>query len=206
MGLISNGTTIFDAGALDSGVAKGSMTLIKTLTASSSANLSFVNGASSVVLNNTYKEYIFKYINIHPQTDSANWLFNVSIDGGSNYNVEKTTTAYQAAHGESTSTDFTNFAYKTGFDLGEGTGYQHIGNEVANDNDLATVGSLHLFDPSSTTFIKHFLQNGNVCFPTRSVNVFHAGYANTTSAVNAVDFKFSTGNIDTGTISLYGIA
>jgi len=206
MGLISNGTTLLDAGAIDSGVATGSMTLIKTLTASSSANLSFVNGASSVVLNSTYKEYVFKYINIHPQTDEANWTFNMSIDGGSNYNVTKTTEAFQAAHGESTSTDFTNFAKKPTMDLAQATGYQIIGNEVNNAADSSTSGFLHLFEPSSTVFVKHFILNGNVCFTGRSVNVFHGGYGNTTSAVNAIDFKFSSGNIDSGVIQLYGIS
>ena len=90
-------------------------------------------------------------------------------------------------------------------DLANGTGYQIIGNEVNNANDSSTAGILHLFEPSSTTFAKSFIYTGNVSFTGRSVNVFHAGYANTASAVNAVDFKFSSGNIDAGTISLYGV-
>ena len=202
MSVVSANNNVLSAiTALPSSVSGGALTLISTATASSSATLSFTSGIDS-----TYKEYIFKYINIHPATNNADWLFNVSIDGGSNYNVAKTTAAFQAAHGESTSTDFTNFAYKPGFDLAQGTGYQHIGNEVNNANDSSTSGFLHLFEPSSTTFVKHFLQRGNVCFTGRSVDVFHAGYANTTSAVNAVDFKFSSGNIDSGVIKMYGVS
>jgi len=190
-----------DADALAAADIGGALTLIATATASSSANLSFTSGIDS-----TYKEYIFKYINIHPATNNADWEFNVSIDGGSNYNVVKTTNAFQAAHGESTSTDFTNFAYKAGFDLAQGTGYQDLGNEVNNADDSSTAGFLHLFDPSNTTFVKNFIQRGNVCFTGRSVDVFHAGYANTTSAVDAIDFKFSSGNIDSGVIKMYGVS
>ena len=188
-----------DADGLAAGDVGGAMSLISTQTASSSSSLSFTSGIDS-----TYKEYIFKYINIHPATNNADWLFNVSIDGGSNYNVTKTTTAFQAAHAEDDGV--TDFAYKAGFDLAQGTGYQHIGNEVNNANDSSTAGFLHLFEPSSTVFVKHFLQRGNVCFTGRSVDVFHSGYANTTSAVNAIDFKFSSGNIDSGVIKLYGIS
>ena len=197
----ANNNALSAISALPSAVSGGALNLISTQTASSSATLSFTSGIDS-----TYKEYVFKYINIHPATDEADWTFNMSIDGGSNYNVTKTTTAFQAAHGESTGTDFTNFAYKPTMDLAQATGYQIIGNEVNNANDSSTAGFLHLFEPSSTVFVKHFLQNGNVCFTGRAVNVFHSGYANTTSAVNAVDFKFSSGNIDSGVIKLYGIS
>ena len=176
----------------------GNLILLSTQTASADASLSFTSG-----INSTYSDYMFIFNNIHPATDSADWTFNVSIDGGSNYNVAKTTTAFQAAHAEDDGV--ANLAYKPTMDLANGTGYQIIGNEVANGNDLSTVGVLHLFKPSSTTFVKHFIYTGNVCFPDRSVNVFHAGYANTTSAVNAINFKFSSGNIDDGTIQMFGV-
>ena len=197
----ANNNSLSAITAKPSGLAGGGLNLISTQTASSSSSLSFTSGIDS-----TYKEYVFKYINIHPATNNADWTFNMSIDGGSNYNATKTTTAFQAAHGESTSTDFTNFAYKPTMDLAQSTAYQFIGNEVNNANDSSTVGFLHLFDPSSTVFVKHFIQRGNVCFTGRTVDVYHAGYANTTSAVNAVDFKFSSGNIDSGVIKLYGIS
>ena len=114
MGLISNGTTIFDAGAIDSGIAKGSMTFIKKLTASSSSDLSFVNGSSDVVLDSTYKEYMFIFNSIHPSTQSA-FEFNVSVDSGSNYNVSKTTTSFRASHNQDD--DRSSLNYETTYDL-----------------------------------------------------------------------------------------
>ena len=204
MGLISNGTTLLDAGALDSGVATGAMTLIKTLTlGSAAASISFVDGASNVVFDGTYKEYVFKFINIHPNTDGADYTFNVSIDGGSNYNVSKTSTNFNARQSEG---DSTGFSYITGNDLANGTGFQIIGDGVGAGNDESLVGTLQLFDPSSTTFVKHFIARiNNYRTNDNSYDVFTAGYANTTSAVNAIQFKFGSGNIDTGTIKMYGI-
>ena len=205
MGVISNGTTLLDAGALDSGIATGAMTLIKSLTASSSATLSFVDGASGVVLDDTYDSYVFKFIDIHPASASK-FQFNVSIDGGSNYNVTKTTTSFGAYHTEAN--DSTSLSYKTAHDLAQGTGYQilSVHGDVGTAADMSYVGTLKLFNPSSTTFVKHFISTGNFVDngPT-SQNPFVGGYANTTSAVDAIQFKFSSGNIDAGTIKLYGI-
>jgi hypothetical protein len=206
MGLISNGTTIFDAGALDSGLAKGSMTLIKNITLSSAAaSISFVDGASSVVLDGTYKEYIFYFNNIHPATDDQNLFFNMSADTGSNYNVTKTTTYFRANHNENNNA--ASLDYRTGEDLAQATGYQKITLGTNNDNDSGSSGYLHLFDPSSTTFVKHFIARVSDAYGEPSNNdTFIAGYGNTTSAVDAIDFKFGSGNIDSGSISLYGIA
>ena len=154
MGVISNGTTLLDAGALDSGVATGAMTLIKTLTASSSATLSFVDGASSVVLDNTYKEYVFKFFNMHPANDTQEFQFNMSADTGSNYNVTKTTTYFRTYHDEADTS--TTLAYRTGNDLAQSTNFQMLADGVGNGNDECCSGILHLFDPSNTTFVKHF--------------------------------------------------
>ena len=205
MGLISNGTTIFDAGALDSGLAKGSVTLIKTITlASAAASISFVDGASSVVLDGTYKEYIFYFNNIHPATDDQNLFFNMSADTGSNYNVTKTTTYFRANHNENNNA--ASLDYRTGEDLAQATGYQKLTLGTNNDNDSGSSGYLHLFDPSSTTFVKHFIARVSDAYGEPSNNdTFIAGYGNTTSAVDAIDFKFGSGNIDAGSISLYGV-
>jgi|TARA_B110000444_G_scaffold222957_1_gene225243 hypothetical protein len=204
MGLISNGTTLLDAGAIDSGVATGSMTLIKTLTASSSGTLSFVDGAASVVLDGTYKEYIFKFYNIHPASDDQNLFFNMSADTGSNYNVTKTTTYFRANHNENDGAASIN--YRTGEDLAQATGYQKLTLGTNNDNDSGSSGYLHLFEPSSTTFVKHFIARVSDAYGEPSNNdTFIAGYGNTTSAVDAIDFKFGSGNIDSGVIKLYGI-
>ena len=199
MGLISNGTTLLDAGAIDSGVATGALTLISTSTASSSASLSITSGIDS-----TYKEYIFKFINIHPTTNNKELTFNLSIDGGSNYNVTKTTAVHIHQHGEDGSNG--NSEYSTERDLAQGTGYQKICKDLGNGNDESLSGTLHLFEPSSTTFVKHFITRTSSYFGSdRAVDMYVAGYGNTTTAVNAIDFKMSSGNIDSGIIKMYGI-
>ena len=190
--------------ALPSG-SGGNLVHIKTLTASSSATLSFVDGASDVVLDSTYRTYIFKLINIHPATNAAELVFNLSADTGSNYNVSKTTTTFQSIHSEDGTT-----AASVVFDpedLSNGTGFQNLAEDVGSDNDQSAVGELYLFSPSSTTFVKHFISRINYCHASDiAFDFYMAGYANTTSAVDAVQFKFNSGNIDSGTIKLYGIA
>ena len=185
----------------------GSMVFIKKLTASSSATLSFVNGTSDVVLDSTYKEYIFTFNNIHPDTDDRYFEFNGSIDSGSNYNVTKTTTIFIAAHleGGGAGTDFT---YRTGQDLAQSTDYQKLSSygTVGGDNDQSASGYLHLFNPSSTTFVKHFIARTSTYDPTNyQIDSYIAGYFNTTSAINAVTFRMASNNIQSGDICLYGI-
>jgi len=205
MAVISNGTTIIDAGALGAGVAKGSLVHIKTLTASSSASLSFVDGASGVVFDNTYKEYVFKLINIHPATKDATLGFNMSTDTGSNYNVTKTSTVFRAYHDEGDSA--TSLSYNGSRDLAQGTGDQPIIPTVGNLNDECASGYLHIYNPSDTTFVKQYICNINVYEPDAdfTVQYFVGGYGNTTSAVDAIRFQFDSGNIDAGLIKLYGV-
>ena len=205
MGVISNGTTLLDAGALDSGIATGSMTLIKTLTASSSGTLSFVDGASGVTLDNTYKEYLFTFNNIHPQTDSKKFRITFSVDGGSNYGVATTSTAFFARHNEADTN--TALSYDASFDLDQSTSGQNLNNDVGNDNDQCDAGMLHLFNPASTTFVKHFISRVSTSQATNyHYDMHYAGYVNTTSAITAVKFDMASGNIDAGDICLYGIA
>jgi len=204
MAIISNATTIADAGAFS--VSLGSMVHIKTLTASSSATLSFVDGADSVVLDSTYPIYVFKFINIHPQNNDADFQFNMSIDSGSNYNVTKTTTIFNAYHYEADSG--ANVVYDTDSDLAQSTADQIIaGNQgIGNDNDQSISGQLFLYSPSSTTYVKHFITNTNASHHADiTVNGFVSGYGNTTSAINGIRFLFGSGNIDSGQIKLYGI-
>ena len=192
------------ANGLEATLSGGAMTFIKKLTASSSGTLSFVDGSSDVVLDNTYKEYIFYFNNIHPSTDNADFTFNMSTDAGSNYNVTKTTTVATAQHSEAGSDS--GFFYVTADALAQSTNFQIILGPIGNDNDQSASGSLHLFNPSSTTFVKHFIAMGNSYYSGNySLNDYVAGYGNTTSAVDAVQFKMSSGNIDSGTITLYGI-
>ena len=204
MGVISNGTTLLDAGALDSGIATGAMTLIKTLTASSSGTLSFVHGTSSVVFDGTYKQYVFKFIDIHLGSNDQDITFNVSIDSGSNYNVAKTTTHFQAYNNETNGVE--GLAYSGGGDMAQGTGFAVLGEDFGADNDQASSGIMTFSDPSSTTFVKHFtVQFSQAHQADYNQNINTAGYANTTSAINAIQFKISSGNIDSGTIKMYGI-
>ena len=186
------------------GLTTGAMTLIKEVTASASANVTFVHGTSDVVLDSTYPIYVFKLINIHPANDDINFNLNFSIDSGSNYNVTKTTTGFIAEHNESDAS--TSLAYNTSLDKAQSTGEQSIGYNLGNGNDECMSGELWLFDPSSTTFLKHFMVTTNV-YDNSDVtrNLFIAGYCNTTSAVNGVRFKPYSGNIDAGTFKLYGI-
>ena len=205
MGLISNGTTLLDAGAIDSGVPTGAMTLIKTLTASGASTLSFVHGASSVVLDSTYKQYVFKFINIHPSGNNR-FQFNGSIDAGSNYNVDKTSTVFIAQHDEDEGED-PSLIYQPGDDLANATGFQDLmafGNQD-DDNDHNLNGTLQLFEPSSTVFVKHFtsITQGNIS-SNYSVETFVAGYFNNANDIDAIRFQMNSGNFD-GIIKLYGI-
>jgi len=205
MGVISNGTTLLDAGALDSGIATGAMTLIKTLTASSSGTLSFVNGASGVVIDGTYKEYVFKIINIHPSA-SASFLVGFR-DGSTAYDATKTTAYFRAYHQENAGGGV--LAYDASFDHANQTGFQDLtADSVIADNDSGISGTLQLFGPSSTTFVKHFMANINSIKAGSSPemkNSFSSGYCNVTAAIDAVQFKMGSGNMDSGTIKLYGI-
>ena len=187
------------------GFSKGTLVLIKTLTASSSGTLSFVNGTSDVVLDSTYKEYMFIFNNMHPATDTQEFQFNMSADTGSNYNVTKTTTYFTAEHGQ----DGTgaNLAYNASADLAQSTNYQYMFVNTASENDQSVAATMYLFNPSSTTFVKHFMTvSVGDSTPDYVYNIRTAGYCNTTSAVNAVDFKMSSGNIDNGIIKMYGLS
>jgi len=196
MAFISNGTTILDAGAFQASL--GNLVLISEQTASSSASIEFTTGIDS-----TYPIYRFEFINIHPQTDSVKFQFNLSTDGGSNYNVTKTTTMFRAYHGEAD--DGADLVYKPDADLAQSTAFQIL-SEIGNDNDQCVSGELSIFSPSSTIFVKHFMSNCNFVAPDNfSQNFRSAGYGNTTSSIDAVKFQMSSGNIDSGTIKLYGI-
>ena len=207
---ITTGGVILPAGINDASVASitalaqvsagDGVTLISSQTASSSASLSFTTGIDS-----TYRTYMFKFINMHPATDAVKFQFNLSTDGGSNYNVTKTTTYFSAYHSEADSD--AALLYRTSEDLAQSTSDQPLSHNLGNSADESLSGSLILFNPSSTTYVKHFIANCNQYRATPvAENDYSAGYGNTTSAVNAIRFQMSSGNIDAGTIHLYGIA
>ena len=196
MAFISNGTTILDAGAFD--VSLGGLEFISESTASASASISFTSGIDS-----TYDVYQFEFINMHPASNDVRFQFNLSTDGGSNYNVTKTST-YFIAYGDEGGSDV-GLGYSVGEDLAQGTGFQTLAQGIGNGADESTSGTLQIFNPSSTTYVKHFIGRlSNYENANRILNCFSAGYGNTTSAVNAIQFKVSSGNFD-GTIKMYGI-
>ena len=195
-----NNRAVKDATAVGSITGLGNLKFISRSTASSSSSLSFTSGLTS-----TYKEYIFMFNNIHPASDGQQFFFNMSSDGGSNYNVTKTTTYFYIQHAEAGGSEA--LGYDNGSDVSQSTGYARLAESIGNDNDQSTSGYLHLFEPSNTTFVKHFLTAFNVVNASDQIlTTYSGGYANTTSAINAIDFKVNSGNIDSGTITMYGVS
>ena len=201
MAIISNGTTIADAGALS--LDLGGMVHIKTLTASNSANLTFVHGTSGVVLDGTYPIYKFVFVNMHCAENDGYFLVNFR-DGGTAYDAPKQTTFFRAQHGAD---DSSELAYDDGGDLANGTGFQMLSDDWGNAADESLSGYLHFFNPSSTTFVKHFQGSIIQVHGDEAAWTGHmAGYVNTTSAIDEIRFKADSGNIDAGDICLYGIS
>ena len=188
------------SGLIKSPAGGGAWNFISKQTASSSATIDFTSGIDS-----TYKEYIFTFKDIHPQTDGEDFGFQANAAGGSGYNETITSTAFRAYNNENGEGEA--LGYRTGQDQAQGTGFQVLIHEAASDDaDKNACGTLHLFDPSNTTFAKHFLFIGNHIGPTDfSRQWFIAGYFNTTSALDEIQFKMSDGNIDAGKIKLFGI-
>jgi hypothetical protein len=198
--LFANNNSLSAITTKPSGLSGGSMNLISTQTASSSSTISFTSG-----IDDTYDEYVFKFYDIHPATDGVYLNFQASTNGGSSYGVTLTSTFFRALHNEAD--DSTNLEYRTARDLAQSTSFQNLTEATGNDNDQSCSGTLTLFNPSSTTFVKHWLSTNNTYHNNDfSMNVNSAGYFNTTSAINAVQFKMSSGNIDSGVIKLYGVS
>jgi len=208
---ITTGGVILPAGINDASVASvtelaqvsagDGITLISSQTASASASIDFTSGIDS-----TYRTYLFKFINIHPATDAVRFEMNMSTDGGSNYNVTKTTTFFRAFFNEVGNSP--GLTYEASKDLAQSSSAQPLTDtDLGNDNDQSVSGSLYLFSPSSTTYVKHFLSDVNYYQSgDYTMRAFASGYGNTTSAINAIRSQMSSGNIDAGTIYMYGIA
>ena len=200
-----NNKAVSNATAFGSISSLGSMVFIKKLTASSSATLSFVDGTDGVVLDDTYKEYVFTFKDIHPATNDVALKGNFTTDG-TNFNVTKTTTWFGAVNDEDGT--YTGLGYSTGRDLAQSTSDFVISQSTGNENQSSISGHLHLFNPSSTTFVKHFMSVMSTDWGgiVGATNDFGAGYCNTTSAITGFRVNFNSGNIDAGDICLYGIA
>lgn len=192
-----NNRSIKDVTSLPFGV--GNLIHIQSQTASNSASISFTTG-----INSTYKEYQFYFIDIHPRTNNVTFTFNGSTDSGSNYNTTKTTTFFGANNLEDNSYSALN--YYTDKDLAQSTSFQMLSyNALGSGADESYAGSMSLFNPSSTTYVKHFIANGSTYYyGGGELNTYVAGYMNTTSAVNAIQFKMDSGNFD-GTIAMFGV-
>ena len=172
--------------SLPSGVSAKSMILLATETASSSATISFTSN-----IDDTYKEYQFHFIEMHPATNDTNFTFQTDTGTNTSYNQTMTTTFFQTRHTEDDTTQ---------------TGFQKLNYDTGNGNDESVSGILRLFDPSNTTFVKHFISRAsNYGQSDESADCFVAGYVNTTTALTRVQFKFASGNMDTGTIKMYGV-
>ena len=203
MAIISNAVTMADAGAFSVGL--GSLVHIKTLTADGSGTaLTFHHGTSSVIFDDTYPIYYFEFINIHPATDGADLVWQVNAVGGSGFDETITSTFWDAYHSEGNAGKANRNL--TDYDQAQGTAYQFMTNAIGNDNDQNLNGSMYFFDPSSTTFTKHFMHTINThTGDDYSENQFGAGYVNTTAAIDEIQFKINSGNFDAGKIKLYGI-
>ena len=197
---VANNQSLSAITSLPAAITGGAMNLISTQTASSSSTISFTSDIDS-----TYKEYIFKFIDIHPATDQKNLTFQVDTGTNTNYNQTITSSSFYLYHNEGDTT--TSLQYITGYDQAQGTGFQILSEATGNDNDACVCGTLHLFDPSNTTFVKNFMSRTQAAEGTGySGDTYVAGYINTTTAITRVQFKFNSGNIDSGTIKLYGIS
>ncbi len=197
---VCNDRSMASITSLPSGVSGSSLVLLETQTASSSGTIDFTSNIDS-----TYKEYIFKIINAHPATDNVTFKFQADTGTNTNYNQTITSTHFRAQHTENDVS--TSLSYLTSSDQAQGTSDETLANSIGNDNDQGISGTLHIFDPSNTTFVKHFISNfQSIAHSDTSNNEYHAGYFNTTTAITRVRFKFSSGNIDSGTFKLYGVS
>ena len=195
----ANNQSLSNITSLPASISGGALTLLQTQTASSSATIDFTSNIDS-----TYDEYMFKFYDIHPATNGAQFLVGFR-DGGTDYDATKTTTAFFAQHDESGGNGA--LSYSTGSDLAQSTSYQRIAPDIGNDNDQSASGYLCLFAPSSTTFVKHFIARTNQYHSADfSQDWYIAGYCNTTTPIDGVQFKMNSGNIDSGVIKLYGVS
>ena len=182
------------------GVSAGAdVVLLSTTTASDDATVDITSGIDS-----TYGEYIFRFYNIHPATDSTEFMFQVNGAGESGFNETITSTQFRTYHREDGSAS--HLGYDTSRDQAEGTAYQELSAEVGSGNDESLAGELHLFNPASTTYVKHFIWRGTVYFSENYVYSHHtAGYINTTTAIDEISFMFASGNVESGTIKMWGV-
>ena len=197
---VCNDRSMASITSLPSGVSGSSLVLISEQTASSSATIDFTSDIDS-----TYKEYQFRFTDIHPQTDGQNFQFQADTGTNTSYNQTMTTTFFRAGHAEADNETY--LAYRTDSDLAQSTSAQRLGIFIGSDNDQCCSGELHLFDPSNTTFVKHFTaRTSNTYYVDYHQDEFIAGYANVTAAIDGVQFSVSANTIESGTFKMYGVS
>ena len=198
--LFANNNSLSAITTKPSGLSGGALNLISTQTASSSSTISFTSG-----IDDTYDSYVFKFYDIHLATDNTFLTFQADTGTNTNYNQTITSTFFKALHNESGSTSA--LSYDTASDLAQSTSFQYLSRNVGNDNDQSISGTLQVFLPSSSTFVKHFISRTNVYTnDDYSIDSNIAGYFNTTTALTRFQFKMASGNIDSGVIKLYGVS
>ena len=200
---VCNNRSMASITSLPSGVSGSSLVLISEQTASSSATIDFTSGIDS-----TYKEYQFHFIDIHPQTDAASLVFQADTGTNTNYNQTMTTTMFRSYHSEDGSQSGLGYITTSGEDQAQETNFQKLihGSAIGNDNDQSGIGILQVFEPSSSTFVKHFISRTNAVHQSDiSMDMYVAGYFNTTTALTRFRFKMDSGNMDSGTIKMYGV-
>ena len=199
---VCNDRSMASITSLPSGVSGGSLVLLDTVTVTNAGNITF-DGSLATGFTSTYKEYIFKLIDIHPVTDSVKYYFQVDTSGNTNYNQTITSSMFEAYHAEGDGSQ--GLGYEASHDQAQGTSSETLAINVGNDNDQSVSGYLHIFDPTNTTFVKHFIAVMNSSSAAdNSQQDFKAGYINTTTALDKITFFFSSGN-QAGTIKMYGV-
>ena len=197
---VCNNNSLSAITSIPDSITGSALNLISTQTASSSSTISFTSGIDS-----TYSIYLIKVINAHPATNNKTLQFQVNASGGSGFNETITSTSFRSFHTEDD--NYTGLEYQTGADQAQGTSYQNLHGGNSNADDSGACAELYLFNPSSTTFVKHFM---GICSLTEqnpaADQAYISGYINTTSAIDEISFKYSSGNIDSGTFKLYGIS
>ena len=182
------------------------MTLITNSADTDSTDLASIVFDSGI--DSTYKLYIFKFIDINPATDGADLTFQVNAtdDPGGGYDQSAITSTYFfAGHNETDSPVFAEVVYQSTFDQAQGTAFQPISDTIGNGADESCAGTLWLFNPSNTTYVKHFYSTVQTYYQTsRSFQFVCGGYINDTTAIDDIQFKMDSGNFD-GTIKMYGV-
>ena len=204
--------TLDNSGLVKAPEGGGAWNFIKKISASSAATTSFVDGSSDVVFDSTDKEYLFTFKSIHPSVNASDFMFQFSTDTGSSYGVSMTTTYFQTYHKEDGTQGNVNFRTGDVNALHNETTFQSISTAdgIGTDADQSLSGFLKVYNPASTTFVKHWMANAShYTNDDGNMQNLVAGYVNTTSAVDAVQFKLlsgtTTSNIDDGDICLYGL-